>query len=227
MSVATLTPRVREACGVSTSYDDETIPALIRRCIQRLLRDYHFPKSVRRLDYDFTLDQIAYPLPAGFKKELSVQWYDSNGEGSWSDPLNKSNGFRRPQPDNFPRWYWLQGTDLVLDTPVTSLMNTFTLQLYYESMLVEDVLFDDGTTITVLEAGNESWFTTDFEDVLYYFAMTRAAAEFRKPEVAQTFAPLWQEEAASLAIYTNELEWGNVRMQAMEPRRLPQERYPR
>jgi hypothetical protein len=63
--------------------------------------------------------------------------------------------------------------------------------------------------------------------VLYYFAMTRAAAEFRKPEVAQTFAPLWQEEAASLAIYTNELEWGNVRMQAMEPRRLPQERYPR
>jgi hypothetical protein len=219
MSVASLTPRVREACGVSTAYDDETIPALIRRCIRRLLRDYHFPKSVRQLNYDTILGQGSFTLPVGFKKELGVQWYDPSGEGSWSDPLSKAPGFRLPQPDSIARWYWLQGLDLMIDTPVAdTLMNDFVLQLFYESLLVETV----GE-----ELGNEDWFTEDFDDVLFYCAVVKGAVEFRKPEVAQAFSPLYAEEITSLAIYTNELEWSNVRVQMMEPRRFSTERYPR
>jgi hypothetical protein len=218
MSVASLTPRVREACGVSSAYDDETIPALLRRCIQRLLRDYHFPKSVRRKDYTVTLGQTAFTLPAGFKKELGVQWYDPSGEGSWSDPLNKATGFRKPQPDGFGRWYWLQGLDLVVDTPIPNLMTTFELQLFYESLLVQD---------SGAETGNEVWFAEDFEDVLFYSAVVKGGAEFRKPEVVQTFSPLYAEEITSLAVYANELEWGSARMQMMEPRLRQTERYPR
>lgn len=227
MSIDSLTPRVREACGVSAAYDEETIPALIRRCILRMLRDYHFPKSVRRTDYTPILNQTAFTLPAGFKKDLSVQWYDPSDAGSWSDPLNKATGFRRPQPDGFARWYWLQGLNLMLDTPTPTSMTSFSLQFYFESLQVEDIVEDTGTTFTVIEEGNEHWFAEDFADVLFYSAVVKGAAEFRKPEVAQTFTPLYQEELGSLAVFTNELEWGNARMQMMEPRLRQTERYPR
>ena len=191
---------------------------MLRRCIKRLLRDYHFPKSVRQLDYTTSLGASAFTLPAGFKKEGLVKWYDPSDDGSWSDPLNKTGGFRRPQPDDVPRWYWLQGLDLRIDTPVHESMTGFKLQLFYESLLVQDV---------GAELGNEDWFTVDFEDVLFYYAVLKGAAEHRKPEVAAVFGPLWQDERASLAIFANELEWGRIRVDMREPQVRMSERYPK
>lgn len=214
MSVAGLTPRVREALGVSSSYDAETIPALIRRSIKRLLRDYHFPKSLIREDFtELFINSDEFTLPDGFKKEYRVNFYDdSSGVDYWSDPLFKSETFRLPQPDGFPRYYWLEGTKLKTDTPLPESMVGFTLQLYYESWSVDD---------------NETWFTEDFEDVLFYHSVFRGAAEMRKPEVMQAFAPLWMDEQQSLAIYTNELEFDNLEIRMREPSRQIVERYPR
>jgi hypothetical protein len=211
MSVAALVPNVRIALGVSSSYDDEIIPALIRRCILRLLRDYHFPKSVVRADITpLTLDQQSIALPAGFKKELRVQFYNPS-DTEWSEPLTKVTGFQRPYPDGSPRHYWLEGTSLWLDTPLTGGWETYTLQLFYESTLV---------------SAHENWFTEDFEDAVFTYSVFRGSAEMRKPEVTQIYGPLWNDERTSLAIYAHELEWGNVEMLMRAPRARPSERYP-
>lgn len=212
MTVAALVPRVRESLGVSASYDAETIPALIRRSIKRLLRDYHFPKSVHREEFlNLFLNSQEYTLPAGFKKELLVQFYDPVTT-SWSEPLLKAEGFRLPNSEGYPRYYWLEGLKLHTDTPLDISRVGFTLQLWHESMDV---------------AANEDWFTEDFEDAVYYHAVFRGAAEMRKPEVMQAFAPLWQDEVTSLAIYTNELEFDNLHMVQREPAARRGERYPK
>lgn len=212
MSVLALTPRVREALGVSSSYDSETIPALIRRSIKRLLRDYHFPKSLVRTDYTpLALGATTVALPAGFKKEYLVQFYDA-ATTAWSEPLFKAEGFRRPQSNGFPGFYWMQGTNLVFDTPIPLSMTGYTLQLYSETWDVET---------------HENWVSEDFEDVLYYLSVFRGAAEMNKPEVMKTFERLWMEEQQSLAVYLNELEFDGLYMQMREPRNAIVERYPK
>lgn len=213
MSVAALVPRVREALGVSSSFDDEIIPALLRRCILRLLRDYHFPKSVVRTEFAAPHDdEQSFTLPVGFKKELQVQLYDS-ATTSWGDPLRKTTGFRRPSTDSIPRHYWLEGTQLWIDTPLSGGRELFTLQLFAESVSVAD---------------HEAWFTVDFEDVLFTYATLRGAAEQRKPEVMQIYTPLWADERGSLAIYLNELEFGGLEMMQREAKRPNLDsRYPR
>ena len=213
MSVAALVPKVRKAVGVSSSYDDEDIPDLIRRCIKRLLRDYHFPKSVVKVEYDsLTLGQQEFELPAGFKKELRVQFYDGTGTTpTWSDPLQKRDGFVLPQSRGYARYYWLVGNNLVIDTPLKDGWEDTTLQLWAESV--------DVTT-------HEGWFTEDFEDLLFIFASLRGAVEYQKSEQAQLYGALWEEDKTSLAVYANELEFGNLNMQLNEPRERPIERYP-
>lgn len=212
MSVLAMVPAVREALGVSSSYDDTDIPSLLRRSIKRLLRDYHFPKSVMRFEFAAPhLNEQSFTLPEGFKKDLAVQLYDPADGGSWSDPLFKREGFVRPQLDGVPRYYWLEGATLVLDTSLSGGRESFTLQLFAESTDV---------------AAHEGWFTEDFEDVLFTYAVFRGAAEKRKPEVAQIYGPLWQDERTSLAIFLNELEFGNMEIMMHAPTQAPTDRYP-
>ena len=211
MSVDALTPEVRSALGVSESYDDEKIPALIRRSINRLLRDYHFPKAVKRQDFtNLLLGSKEFTLPDGFKKELEFRLYDPSDE-SYTDPLSKKERFQLPYPDGGPKFYWLEGLKLVIDTPLDLARVGFSAFLWYESM--------DWLT-------NEDWMTEDFEGAVYHFSVVRGAAEFRKPEVAQIYASLWADERESLAIYLNELEWNNADIRMREARGFPSERYP-
>lgn len=211
MSVDALVPRVRKALGVSSSYDTDDIPALIRGTINRLLRDYNFPKSVLRTDFtNLLLNSQEYTLPAGFKRELAVQFYDPI-KVEWSDPLLKSEGFRRPYPDTYPHHYWLQGLKLITDNKLPSDMVGYTLQLYYQSMLA---------------TANEDWITVDFEEAVRIFSVMRGAAEYRKPEIATIYMALWTDERESLAIYLNELEWNNTQIMMREAREAPAERYP-
>jgi hypothetical protein len=211
MSVQDLVPEVRSALGVSSSYDDEKIPALIRRCVNRLLRDYHFPKSVKRADFlNAVLDTKEFTLPAGFKKELEVRYYNP-GDLTYSDPLRKRERFQLPYPSGVPYYYWLEGEKLIVDTAYSADLVGYSTFIWYESMDA---------------AGNEDWLTTDFADSVFYLSVTRGCAEFRKPEVMQTYAPLWDDERTSLAIYLNELEWGNSDIRMREARGYPPERYP-
>lgn len=210
MTVAALTPLVRKALGVSQSYDDEDIPALIRRCIVRLLRDYHFPKSVVRQSFPLVLGQQSVALAEGFKKDLGIRFYNPN-DFTWSEPLSKADGFRLPQDRGHAAYYWLEGELLYLDTPITNGWEVTTLELWFESTLV---------------SLHENWFTADFEDLLFCYTVFRGSTEYRKPEVAKIFGPLWADDRASLAVYVNELEFSNISVEMKERRPVPIERYP-
>lgn len=212
MTFEEMVVRVRKALGVSSSYDDEDIPLLIRGAENRLLRDYHFPKSVQREEFlNLFLNSQEFTLPVGFKKELRVGFHDPVGM-TWSDPgLEKAIGFQLPYPDDGPRRYWLEGIKLWIDTPLPSSMVGYTLQIWYENMDAET---------------NEPWLLVDFPDSVFYRSVINGAPQFRKSEVLEAFTPLWQDEMTSLAIYLNELEWNNVAVNMREARPTPIERYP-
>jgi hypothetical protein len=211
MDVDSMVPLVRSALAVSSSYDDEKIPDLIRRTINRLLRDYHFPKAVRKLEFPALIaGDTEFALPDGFKKELEFRLFNPLDD-SYTDPLTKKEGFQLPYPDGSPTYYWLEGTKLVIDTPLDSTRAGFSAFLWYESMD---------------SASNEDWLCNDFPDSVMYFSVLRGAAEFRKPEVAQIYSQLWADERQSLAVYANELEWNNAVIYQREARGFPSERYP-
>lgn len=206
-----LIPRVRSALGVNASYETTEIPGLIRDAANRLLRDYHFPKAVKKATFGPAVEgDFSFALPIGFKKELEVRYFDPEGE-AYSDPLVKRERFQLPYPSGVPHYYWLEGTDLLVDTPYSTSMEGFSTFLWYESMDVDGNL----------------WLTTDFPAAVRYLAIVRGCAEFRKPEVMQVYAPLWQDEQQSLAIYLNELEWNNAEIMMREARRPAPCRYPR
>jgi hypothetical protein len=211
MSVDLLVPEVRSALGVSASFDDVKIPGLIRRTITRLLRDYHFPKALKRITFaDLRTGDQQFKLPDGFKKELGIRIYDPTST-SWTDPLRKYETFKLPSVSGGPAGYWLEGTSLWIDTPIDVNRMGFSAVLWAETMDA---------------ASNEDWLTADYPDAVLYASILRGTAEFRKTEVAQLFAPLWTDEQTSLAIYLNELEWNNADMRMREAADRPVERYP-
>lgn len=210
-TVDTMVPLVRSALGVSSSFDDEKIPDLIRRTINRLLRDYHFPKAVLKEEFtNLLLNSKEFTLPDGFKKELEFRLYNP-GDSSWTDPVKKKERFQLPYPSGSPYYYWLEGTKLILDTALDASRVGHTAVLWYESM---DSLL------------NEDWLCNDFPDSVMYFSIVRGAAEFRKPEVASTYGPLWIDERESLSTYLAELEWNNTEIYQREARPVVGERYP-
>lgn len=224
MTVEAIVPRVRRGLGVSSSYDAETIPDIIRSALRRLLRDYNFPKSISRYYFGtggtgaegastrlLALGDQSFTLPAGFKREFQLRFYDP-GKDTWSDPIEKREAFQMPSASGVTSYYWLEGTKLYIDTAVEADGVGHQLVMIYQTM---------GLTATI-----EDWLTDDFEDAVVYFAAMRGAVEVRKPELAKVYAELWADERESLAIYLNELEWGNVVMMQRERRLPPLDRYP-
>jgi hypothetical protein len=223
MGIEALVPSVRRKLGVSSSYDSEEIPDIIRGSIGRLLRDYNFPKSIRRAylgsgavdgDGNATLaagDQT-FELPTGFKREFQLRFYDP-ADGTWSEPLSKREGFRLPAAGVVETgWYWFEGTALWIDLAIEDDGAGKQLVLIYQSMLLDEI--------------SEAWISTEWPDAVTYLSVMRGALDFRKPDVAKDYAALWTDEQTSLAIYLNELEWGNVVMMQRE-RAIPTlERYP-
>ena len=213
MLIEELVPRVRKALGVSSSYDNEEIPTLIKSAVKRLLRDYNFPKSRARQTYNLaTVGEQAFNLPAGYKRDFALMFYDPDPlKNEWSDPLQKAEGFRLPSADGITSKYWIEGQQFYIDVPIAADGIGKQLVLFYQSQSL---------------ALNSSWMLDDFEDAVAYLAITRGAADMRKTEVLQAYAPLWTDEVTSLAIYLNELEWDGVVVQQREPRLRHTERYP-
>lgn len=223
MSVEALVPRVRRALGVSSSYDNEIVPDLIRQAVGRLLRDYNLPKSVGRWYFGsagggaegsstrtLALGQQSFSLPPGFKRDFQLRFYDP-AEETWSEPLEKREAFVMPSASGATSNYWLEGTTLWIDTAIEADGVGKQLIFFYQGMDI---------------ATNESWVTDDWPDAVAYQATMRGAVDVRKPEVAAAYVQLWADERESLAIYLNELEWGNVVMMQRE-RKIPAlDRYP-
>lgn len=195
---AGMVERTRLALSVDESYDALIIPDGIKRCAQRILRDYHFPKMLARQVYTgLVTGKKEYDLPPGFKKPLGVYFYASDDQ-SFSDGLTRREGFVLPASDGLARHYWLQGQNLVTDVTLADPdAATTQLWLYYENMSATD---------------NESWFTDDFDDVLFTYSVMRLAAELGKDELAKVYAALWSDDRAGLAIYLNELEFEGLQI---------------
>lgn len=201
MALVDLVERVRSALAVSADYDAQ-IEAGIKSAGRRLLRDYNFPKQIVKLTYPLVAAGSQYlALPADFKKPLGVRLSQfEEATTFWSEPLTRAEAFKLPSPDGVPRHYWVEGTNLWLDTAMPT--EGLDVVLWYQSSSWDD---------------NAAWLLADQEDTLFYFAMTRLAPEMRKKEVFEVFAPLWSDERQSLAIYLNELEWDDVTILMREP----------
>ncbi len=214
MTIASLAAIVREILSIDESYEATSLPAGLRRNLKKLLRDYHFPKSVRKEVYFPILGQQDFLLPDGFKKDLSVRWFSNyGGENAWSDPLGKFESFELPDATGLASKFRLEGLNLITNTPLSSPYDNTQLWLFYESMDL---------------ASNEDWFLADFEDILLTYSVYRLSMDYRKPEVTAIYANLWAEERQAIAIYLNELEFDNQFIQWREPNNHPvRERYPR
>lgn len=219
-TVAQLAQKVRGALAVSSEYEGTTIPDGIRRVMRRLLRDYNFPKSIKRIyaNGDTTLGQVAYPAPEGMKRPLEVRFFNP-ADNTYSRRLERREGFALPytpedENDAFGRYYWLEGMNIVVDTPASAAAAAANIRMlvWYQSMK--------------LDAETEVWMMDDMEDLIFSSACMRLGAELRKTEAAQAFASLVGEEMQSIAIYANELEWNGVEVMMREPRGLPSPRYP-
>jgi len=214
-TVGELAQKVRQALAVDAQYEGITIPSGIRRVMRRLLRDYNFPKSVKRYTSPATtLNQVSYTLPDGMKRPLEVRFFDPVAK-TWTIRLERREGFSLPYTDSdvegrYGRYFWLEGNNLLVDTPMP--VAGLQMIVWYQSQLVD--------------AATETWMLDDMEDIIFSMSVMKLAAELRKPEVMQAFAPLVGEEMTSIAIYANELEWNGLQMQMREPRGLPSARYP-
>jgi len=199
-TIAEMVPDLREALSVDASYDAVVLPGIITKCIKRLMRDYHFPKSLTKQTFTPILDQQAYALPAGFKKELLIRFYDPV-EDTYGQPLLKREGPVLPMSDGSSCYYWREGGNLLTDITLAAENVGIELHLHYENV--------DPVT-------NEAWFVPDFEDVLFSYCMYRASAQLRKTELKKAWKELWAEDRTSLAIFANEIEFDNSELMMRE-----------
>lgn len=201
--------------SVHESYRDSDLPESVKRLVKRLLRDYNFPKSVRRQVYtSLVAGQQTYTLPSDNKRLLAVFFSDITDPAAklFSAPLLKHETFTRPQADAIPRYYWIEGNELWTDIllPAADASST-NLELVYQS--------NDPTY-------NLPWLLAEYEDVLFSHCMYRLAGELSKPELMQTWQQVWMEDQRSLAIYQNELEFGGLEILMREAMTAQKERYP-
>lgn len=202
-----LTPVVREALGVSSSYDALTIPAGIRRAIAFLLRTWTFPQAVARVNVAIAdgAQQIALPA-SGVGKIRAVRIRDA---GSTEFKRLRRTLLGELPSTNGPMFYWQEGNLLKFDTAISG--TGYSADVWYSNVDVDVA---------------EPWITSDFEDILFTLSTMRLAVELRKSEVAGTFQQIWTEQVPTLAQYLNEVEYNDldIRMKPdLDPK--PAQRY--
>ena len=204
--IVDMVPEVREALGVSRSYDAVTIPGGIRRAITFMLRTWNFPLALTKVNVPIAEGDKELALPAtGVGKIRAVRLVDDTQ--TLFKTLRRTLLGELPREDG-PVFYWQEGTTLKLDTAVNEV--GYSADIWYNSTDVDTA---------------EPWITTDFEDVLFTLSTTRLARELRKPEVLATFAAIWQEDAQSLAIYLNEVEFNDLAVTMQPEAKLSVDRY--
>lgn len=207
MTIATMTPEVREALGVSSSYDSITIPAGIRRAIAFMLRTWTFPQALVMGSFAIAAGGTQIALPAnGVGKIRAVRIRYGNGT---LRRLRRTLIGESPHSGG-PLFYWQEGNVLKFDTAVAGVGNN--IDVWYNS-----------TDVTAADP----WITSDFEDIVFTLSTMRLAQELRKPEVQGVFAQAWQEQVPTLAQYLNEVEFNDldIRMKPEVNSQNPNERY--
>jgi hypothetical protein len=208
MTIAAQVPIVREALGVSSSYDNVTIPAGIRRAIAFMLRTWTFPQAMELGNFPIADGASSIALPVtGVGKIHAVRVRDATS--TLFKRLRKTLIGELPHSDG-PVFYWREGNLLKLDTPIDGA--GYSIDVWYNS--------------TDIDAA-DPWITADFEDVTFTLSTMRLAQELRKPEVFTTFAASWQELVPTLAQYLHEVEFNDldIRMKPSVDPPSPPERY--
>jgi hypothetical protein len=213
-TVAELAAKVRVAAAVSSTYDGTVVTDAITRTMKRMLRDYNFPKSVRRQTWaGAAIGAQSYPVPAGLKRPLELR-FTNPVDGTWSDELERKDGFVLPQVGDterpYGRYYWIEGTNLYVDRPMP--VGGLNLVLWHQSLVVDT----ESTT----------WLLDDFEDLIFSRACFLLTSELRKEELAPVFDARVQDEMTSIAIFANELEWQGMNMMMREANGPRGQRYP-
>jgi hypothetical protein len=208
MTIAAMVPVVREALGVSSSYDSVTIPAGIRRSIAFMLRTWTFPQALEQVNIPIAngASQAALPV-TGVGKVHAVRIRDTGG--TLFKRLRRTLIGELPHSQG-PLFYWQEGNLLKLDTPISG--TGYSADVWYNSTDVDAA---------------DPWITSDFEDIVFTHSTMKLAVEMRKTEVASTFGAIWQEQVPALAQYLNEIEYNDmdIRMKpAVDPPPAP-ERY--
>lgn len=208
MTIAAMVPVVREALGVSSSYDTVTIPAGIRRAIAFMLRTWSFPQALEMTNFPIAngAQQIALPV-TGVGKIRAVRIRDATS--TLFKRLRRTLVGELPHSQG-PLFYWQEGNVLKLDTAISGA--GYSIDVWYNS--------------TDIDAA-DPWITSDFEDITFTLSTMRLAQDLRKPEVQAAFAQTWQEQVPTLAQYLNEVEFNDldVRMQPKINVQNPNERY--
>jgi hypothetical protein len=191
MTIAAMVPVVREALGVSSSYDAVTIPAGIRRAIAFMLRTWTFPQALEMVNIPIADGASSAALPVtGVGKIHAVRIRDTSS--TLFKRLRRTLIGELPSSQG-PLFYWQEGNLLKLDTPISGA--GYSADVWYNSTDVDAA---------------DPWITSDFEDVTYILATMRLAIEMRKTEVAATFQAMWQEHVPALAQYLNEVEFNDM-----------------
>jgi len=208
MTIAAMVPVVREALGVSSSYDTVTIPAGIRRAIAFMLRTWTFPQALEMSNFPIAdgAQQIALPV-TGVGKIRAVRIRDATS--TLFKRLRRTLVGELPHSQG-PLFYWQEGNILKLDTAIDGA--GYSIDVWYNSTDVDAA---------------DPWITADFEDVTFTLSTMRLAQDLRKPEVLAAFSQTWQEQVPTLAQYLNELEFNDldIRMQPEINVQNPNERY--
>lgn len=191
MTIAALTPVVREALGVSSSYDTVTIPAGIRRSIAFMLRTWSFPQALEQDNFPIAngASQIALPV-TGVGKIHAVRVKDASG--TLFKRLRRTLVGELPHSQG-PLFYWQEANVLKLDTPISG--TGYSVDVWYNSTDVNAA---------------DPWITSDFEDVVYVHSTMQLAIELRKTEIATVFQAIWSEKVPALAQHLNEVEFNDM-----------------
>lgn len=213
MTIAAMVPVVREALGVSSSYDNVTIPAGIRRAIAFMLRTWQFPQALTLGNFPIaaSAQQVALPA-AGVGMIHAVRLKDGTAApNTLYKRLRRTLVGELPHSDG-PVFYWREGNLIKLDTALGAGDVGYSLDIWYNNVNIDTA---------------DPWITSDFEDITFTLSTMRLATELRKMEIAQTFQAAWQEQVPTLATYLNELEWNDIdiRMKPAVDPPSPPERY--
>lgn len=191
MTIAALVPVVREALGVSSSYDATSIPAGIRRAIVFMLRSWTFPQALVAANVVITINTNLVLLPTvGVGKIHTVRLKDASGE---MHKRLRRTLIGETAVHTGPEYYWQEGNRIVLDTKITEA--GYSADVWYNSINVDSA---------------DSWITADFEDIVFTLSVMRLAQDLRKPEVNAAYATIWQEQIPTLAQYLNEVEYNDM-----------------
>lgn len=208
MTIAAMVPVVREALGVSSTYDNVTVPAGIRRAIAFMLRTWSFPQAMTLSNFPIAngASQIALPV-TGVGKIHAVRLKD--GTSTLFKRLRKTLVGELPHSDG-PVFYWQEKNLIKLDTPIDGA--DYSIDVWYNSVDIDAA---------------DAWITSDFEDITFILSTLRLATELRKGEIAATFQTIWNEQVPTLAQYLHEVEFNDldIRMKPNVDPPSPPERY--